>query len=234
MKRLILVAVGVIVGLLVVTEIENAAGQENVIHGCISRFSGRMRVVKLPRQCKWWETPFTLNMNQLQGSAGLQGPPGPQGPAGPQGPSGEPGNMYLADQMCEDGEFVKGFDQNGDIVCAQVSADIGADCPGNLAPDADLHNCDLSGLDLMGANLSSTNLSGTNLSGTSLISADLTGADLTGADLTGADLTGADLQDAIVDVANLNSATLDFTYCPDGTLSNDHAGRTCEGDVMPN
>jgi uncharacterized protein YjbI with pentapeptide repeats len=99
--------------------------------------------------------------------------------------------------MCEDGEFVIGFDQSGNIVCSDPSAD----CLDNLIPGADLRNCDLSGLDLT--------------------------------EVGGADFTGANLSGAIVDLADLNNAILDDTYCPDGILSNGHSGGTCDGAERP-
>ncbi len=48
-----------------------------------------------------------------------RGEQGPQGPTGPQGPAGPPGpGSNLSNQVCEEGEFVYGFDENGSILCA--------------------------------------------------------------------------------------------------------------------
>lgn len=242
MRKFFLIVLGVALGLLVVTETESAAGRKkkNAIRGCVNRFSGTVRIAKHPRQCKWWETPLTLRVDQLQGPPGPQGPEGPQGPqgemgpAGPQGPQGSPGpqgddgNLNLAHQMCEDGEFVKGFDERGNIVCSEPSFDVGADCPDNLIqgaelPGADLRNCELSGANLSDSNLSSANLSGVDLSGARLSGANLNGAnlkganlswagmsvtDLSGANLSGADLSGTNLSGADLTEANLSGANL--------------------------
>lgn len=258
--RKVFVATGIVFAFLVVTAAQSWA-QQNVICGCVSRFSGKVRIVKHPRKCRWWETRFRVNMRALQGPAGEQGPAGLQGPVGPQGPQGEvgpagpqgpqgppdePGNLYLAGQMCPEGAFVTGFDADGNIVCSEVSAGVGVDCPDNLVPGADLHNCDLSGRDLSDVSLSGANLSGADLSETRLSGVDLSGADLSDANLTwaamscadlsdvnlsGADLSGANLCNANVNFADLADVIWDSSICPDSncTNSNDHEGGACDG-----
>ena len=60
-----------------------------------------------------------------QGPAGSQGPAGPSGPQGAQGPVGPlgiPGNLALAGQVCPAGQFVGGFDANGNITCRTICA----------------------------------------------------------------------------------------------------------------
>jgi hypothetical protein len=61
------------------------------------------------------------------GPQGPIGPPGPQGPAGPAGPpgatgatgpQGPPGMNVAAGQTCPTGQFVRGFDATGHIICA--------------------------------------------------------------------------------------------------------------------
>ncbi len=264
MRKFLLIVLGVALGLSVVTETESAAGRKkkNAIRGCVNKFSGSVRIVKYPRQCRWWETYFNLNMQGLQGSAGPQGPVGPQGPErpqgpegppgpaglqGPQGPQGEPGHLYLADQICLDGTFVIGFDENGDILCSAAESDVGADCPDKLVRDADLHNCDLSGLDLRNADLSEADLRNADLSEADLRNADLAAADLTAADLSGADLSGAKLNNAILNGAILTDANLteadlcgavltsadvggviwDLSVCPDCYPACNHLGGSC-------
>jgi hypothetical protein len=239
--RKVLVTTGIVFAFLLVTAAQSWA-QENAVCGCVSKFSGRARIVKHPRKCRWWETRFRVDMQALQGTAGEQGPAGPQGPVGPQGPQGEVGpvgpqgpqeppgelgNLYLAGQMCLEGAFVTGFDADGNIVCSEVSAGVGEDCPDNLGPGADLHNCDLSGADLSGVDLSGANLSGANLSDADLSGVDLIGADLSGADLSGANLCGADLTSA-----DLTGVIWEFSVCPDCVGSTFHSGGTCEGEIM--
>jgi hypothetical protein len=241
-----------------------ALAQDNVIHGCYSKFMGRLRIVKHPKQCKRWETPISWNKRGKRGKqgpigpegpAGPQGPEGKQGPQGPQGPAGEAFSRSLGEQRCADGQFVTGFDANGNIICAggdPCGDDVGADCPDNLVPGAQLQNCEalsgarladsnLSGANLCGANLSDAQLSGAlltdaDLRGTDLSWAGLSGADLSGADLTGAILAGASLAGANLCGANLTNADLtdvfcSNTTCPDCTNSNNNGG-TCEGHWM--
>jgi hypothetical protein len=61
----------------------------------------------------------------VQGKVGPPGPPGPTGPTGPMGPTGPPGkggkgkgSAIPLPQACPAGEFVYGFDANGNILCA--------------------------------------------------------------------------------------------------------------------
>ena len=235
MRKFFLIVLGVALGLLVVTETESAAGRKkkNAIRGCVNKFSGSVRIVKYPRQCRWWETYFNLNMQEgLQGSAdpqgpvgpqgpagpqGPEGPPGPAGPQGPQGPQGEPGHLYLADQICLDGTFVIGFDENGDILCSEAESNVSIDCPDKLVRDADLHNCDLSGLDLRNADLSGADLSG----------AKLNNAILNGAILTDANLTEADLCNAVLTSADVGGVIWDLSVCPDCDPAGDHLEGSC-------
>jgi len=224
------VVMGILIAFLVVTCTE-ASAEENVIHGCYSKFRGHLRIVKNPKQCKRWETPISWNR---QGQRGEQGPTGPEGPAGPQGPAGEALSRSLAEQRCADGQFVTGLDANGNIICS-CGDDFGADCadnvlqgPDSLGPGAQLQNCTvLSAAQLVNTDLSGANLCRADLSGTDLTDGDLTGANLTGADLSGAILCGADLTDA-----NVTGALWGDTICPDCTNSNDNGG-TCEGHLTP-
>jgi hypothetical protein len=70
--------------------------------------------------CKRDQTEVSWNQTGPQGppgAAGASGPAGPPGPPGPKGDKGDPGSLTLAGQQCGDGEFVVGFNGNGDIVC---------------------------------------------------------------------------------------------------------------------
>ena len=238
------VVMGILMAFLVVTLTE-AAAEENVIHGCCSKFWGHLRIVKSPNQCKRWETPISWNQ---EGQAGEQGPIGPEGPAGPQGPPGEPGpqgppgpggealSRSLGEQRCPDGQFVTGFDAKGDIICAggnPCGDEVGVDCPDNLVAGAQLQNCQaLSGADLSRASLSNANLCGADMSWAGMSDADLSGADLTDAILTGANLAFANLCGANLTNANLTDVFYSNTICPDCTNSNDNGG-TCEGHLTP-
>ena len=60
----------------------------------------------------------------IQGKVGPPGPPGPTGATGPMGPTGPPGkggkgkgSAIPLPQACPDGQYVYGFDANGNILC---------------------------------------------------------------------------------------------------------------------
>ena len=65
------------------------------------------------------------------GPQGLQGEAGPAGPEGPQGPKGDPGapgkdgadgtdGTNVAGKSCLTNQYVKGFEQNGDLICMYI------------------------------------------------------------------------------------------------------------------
>jgi hypothetical protein len=58
-----------------------------------------------------------------KGDQGEQGPQGLQGPQGIQGPQGLPGNLALANVSCGPGRQLRGFDENGQIVCSPTCGD---------------------------------------------------------------------------------------------------------------
>ena len=240
------VVMGILIAFLVVTCTE-ASAEETVIHGCYSKFWGRLRIVNNPKQCKRWETPISWNR---QGKSGEQGLTGPEGPVGPQGPPGEPGpqgpqgvagasvSRSLAEQRCADGQFVTGFDASGHIICAggnPCGDEVGVDCPDKLVPGAQLQNCEalsgarLADTNLTGANLCGANLSDAQLSGATLTDADLRGADLSWAGLSGADLSRADLTNAILTGASLAGANL----CGANLTNADLTDVFCSNTICP-
>lgn len=81
-----------------------------------------------------------------------------------------------------------------------------------------LQNVDLTESTLSSSNLEGANLSQANLMNTKLIKANLTNANLTSANLTGTDLSYARLTGATVTQEQLQSAYLDCTRMPDGSL----------------
>jgi len=90
----------------------------------------------------------------------------------------------LEAQSCAIGEFVTGFDQNGNILCAPVEIDCSA-----IGPGANLQGCDLTGASLSGANLSGANLSGAIIQNTLLDFTNFDGANLSGTDFSGSSLS---------------------------------------------
>ena len=65
---------------------------------------------KNSRWCFW----LTLSVIAFVQMSCVSGPPGPPGP---------PGNLELAGKACPQGEFVVGFDANGDIICGVAGSD---------------------------------------------------------------------------------------------------------------
>jgi hypothetical protein len=78
----------------------------NVIHACVNKQNGAVRIVAAAANCKATETAVSWNMTGPtgpqgpqgpqgaqgpKGAQGSQGPQGAQGPTGPQGPQGPPG-----------------------------------------------------------------------------------------------------------------------------------------------
>ena len=66
-----------------------------VIHACVQRSSGQVRIVGVNGTCSGSEDPLHWSVVSAgagaQGLQGPMGPPGPMGPAGPQGPQGQQG-----------------------------------------------------------------------------------------------------------------------------------------------
>lgn len=57
------------------------------------------------------------------GLTGATGMTGATGGTGDQGPQGEAGNLLLAGMICPDGEFLRGFDASGNIICSSIIGD---------------------------------------------------------------------------------------------------------------
>jgi hypothetical protein len=79
---------GCIVLLLMVVSMATPCFADTVIHGCVSRLFGVLRIVNSPGQCFNGESPISWNQAGPQGQTGPQGPKGDTGPAGPAGPAG--------------------------------------------------------------------------------------------------------------------------------------------------
>lgn len=89
-------------------------GDLSLIHACVNRNSGAIRIVTATSTCAAKE--YALDW-------GIVGPQGPKGDKGDPGIPGEPGpagNLALAGQMCPPYQAVIGFDQYGDIVCSDI------------------------------------------------------------------------------------------------------------------
>jgi len=89
-------------------------GSTGVINGCFDKRKGDLRVIdtEAGKTCATSETPISWNE---RGERGAQGDTGPRGETGP---PGESGKLALAGESCPEGEFVRGFDSAGDLICA--------------------------------------------------------------------------------------------------------------------
>jgi hypothetical protein len=65
-----------------------AAPDSGVIHGCVAKSDGALRVVQSAHGCTGHETPMSFNRRGPRGPRGAQGPAGPAGRTGPAGPAG--------------------------------------------------------------------------------------------------------------------------------------------------
>jgi len=92
-------------------------GDLSLIHACVNKNSGSIRIVGANSTCSSKENPLDWG---IIGPAGPQGPKGDQGIQGVQGPQGLAGNLALAGQMCPPSLAVVGFDQNGNIICSDM------------------------------------------------------------------------------------------------------------------
>jgi len=63
----------------------------DTIYGCITKLTGNLRIVSIPTQCRFNESPIQWNITGPAGLPGATGPAGPPGPMGPVGAAGVPG-----------------------------------------------------------------------------------------------------------------------------------------------
>jgi hypothetical protein len=91
MKKLS-ITIGIIVGLLVATNIQSSAQDE--IYGCVNS-RGILRIVGGPDQCNRGESEISWNQT---GPVGPPGPPGSPGDPGPPGPTGA-GGILVQDSL---------------------------------------------------------------------------------------------------------------------------------------
>lgn len=78
----------IVLGVAALAGVVYAAGDPDVeiIHACIHRWGGWIRIVSSADDCRWYEEPLDWGSG-----GGEPGPPGPEGPPGPAGPQGEQG-----------------------------------------------------------------------------------------------------------------------------------------------
>jgi hypothetical protein len=135
MKKVI-IFIGIISIFLITTSIPADAKKKKTF-GCRSIFSGKVRIVSNPRQCRFFEVPVVIPILHPRWIPGPPGPPGPQGeigpagPQGPEGPQGPPGSQGLQgvqgpawvppEQQCEGGTVLVGFNADGSLICDPIN-----------------------------------------------------------------------------------------------------------------
>jgi hypothetical protein len=147
MKKVI-IFIGIISIFLIATSIPAYAKKKGHF-GCRSIFSGKVRMVSNPRQCRFFEIPVFIPISHPPGIPGPPGPPGPPGepgpagpqgpqgeigpagpqgsqgeigPAGPQGPQGEQGPPGVPPgQQCDAGTVLVGFNVDGGLICDPIN-----------------------------------------------------------------------------------------------------------------
>jgi len=144
MKKAI-IFIGLILIFLISTSIP-AFAKKAVNYGCRRLFSGKVRMVSNPSQCRFFEFSVIMPISETsgilgpagspgpQGEPGPAGPPGPQGkigltgPSGPEGPQGPPGVQgppgppgISPKQMCPAGTFLVGIDAEGGLICDPIN-----------------------------------------------------------------------------------------------------------------
>jgi hypothetical protein len=94
-----------------------------VVHACVKRHAGNVRIVAAVAACRRNERPVTWNVAGRSGPAGPTGPsgaqgdPGPRGPTGVTGPAGPPGPAGVGLTALEqlDGLACHAGDQTGEV-----------------------------------------------------------------------------------------------------------------------
>src|SRR5436853_5670777 len=94
-RILAILAIGLLVGG-IATLVSAHGGDTTLIHSCVQKSNGGVRIVGANDICKVNETSLDWNIVGPAGSPGPTGPEGPMGPAGPQGPMGPAGASGLA------------------------------------------------------------------------------------------------------------------------------------------
>ncbi len=145
-----------------------------VLYGCAQKNKGSLRVVDSLEECNKSEVPVSFLTGQNS-------------------------------RRCPGGASVIGFSSEGKMMCSDGSyggIEIGADCPHNLVPYADLRACDFSEQTFSG------DLHGANFENANFYQADFSGADLSDANLTGTNLRNALFVEAVMDGAVLSSSVM--------------------------
>jgi hypothetical protein len=97
-RQHILMALGfALLGVSVITVASAHGGDTALIHSCVHKSNGNVRIVGADDSCHAnTETALDWNAEGAGGPAGPQGPIGPEGPAGPEGPVGPAGPAGLS------------------------------------------------------------------------------------------------------------------------------------------
>ena len=224
LKKNLLVALLIMVGMIgssLITYTFAHGGDTNLIHGCVRKITGVLRVVGANDTCLPTETALDWN---------IQGPPGPAGGGS---------NVPL---VCPHCDLTRHADN--DSVGTRLK---GKDLSNAYLPSATLGNADFSNINFSNAifvngrlgdnddpitnNLfMNDNFTGAQLSAVQFLGADFTNANFTNARIDGAGFKDVVLTGAQMTTAELTGTTWNNTICPDGTNS-DANGNTCIGHL---
>ena len=91
-------------------------GDINLIHACVSKKLGIIRIVDPSSTCTKFENPLDWSVVGVQGPQGEKGDKGDVGDAGLTGPPGT-----ISAQTCPSGQFTTGFSSSGEIICSLIA-----------------------------------------------------------------------------------------------------------------
>jgi hypothetical protein len=93
-RRVLLVALPLVLvtGVALAAQPHGTKATSAVIHACVKKKTGLVRIVAASVTCRRGESPVAWNAQGARGAAGAAGAAGPQGPAGPAGAAGPKGD----------------------------------------------------------------------------------------------------------------------------------------------
>jgi hypothetical protein len=128
-SRIVACALALIGSGIVVATAAGSSTPAVTYYACLSKVGGVLYNVNTTAAPKCILKDTDVSWNQVgptgatgatgsPGPAGATGSPGPAGATGSPGPTGPAGTNVAAGQSCPAGEFVTGFDETGNIICA--------------------------------------------------------------------------------------------------------------------
>ncbi|MDE2024985.1 MAG: pentapeptide repeat-containing protein [Patescibacteria group bacterium] len=211
-----------------------AGNNDFIIHSCVDKTNGNLRIVAPGTSCRMSENP--LDWNQ-------------QGPQGPQGPAGQIGNIGGLPYMCSfcnlspyANSFIgKDFSKAQLNTVNFTNVDLsGVNFSGGIMEYVDFSNDNLTNADFsnivdlvnwksIAQNFTSANLTGVNFSNSDFSNSSFNNANFSHTNLSYASLIHDTFLGATnMSTANVTGVTWANVTCPDGSNS-DNNGNTCVG-----